>query len=78
MGGLISETYTEGDNGIPYLKDIPGLGNLFKSQSKSIDRTELIVLLTPYIIDSADAADQVRDGFRSQLGDCATPPKPKP
>ncbi|TAK99894.1 MAG: hypothetical protein EPO08_15225 [Rhodospirillaceae bacterium] len=75
LGGLISETYNEGDNGVPYLKDIPVLGNLFKTQSKSIDRTELIVLLTPYIIDSPDAAAQVRDSFRSKLGDWATPPK---
>jgi len=78
LGGLISETYNDGNNGVPYLKDIPVIGNLFKNQSKSIDRTELIVLLTPYIIDSPGAADQVRDSFRSQLSDWATPQKPKP
>jgi general secretion pathway protein D len=67
LGGLISETYTEGDSGVPYIKDIPIIGNLFKTQSKSTDRTELIVLLTPYIIDSADTAAQIRDTFRSKL-----------
>jgi general secretion pathway protein D len=71
LGGLISETYTEGDSGIPYLKDVPILGNLFKKQSKSTDRSELIVLLTPYIIDSSDTAAQIRDGFRSQLSQWA-------
>jgi general secretion pathway protein D len=69
LGGLISETYTEGNAGVPYLKDIPGLGNLFKNSSRSIDRTELIVLLTPYIIDSAGVADQIRDNFRAKLDD---------
>ena len=71
LGGLISETVTQGDGGIPYLKDITVFGNLFKKQSKGTDRTELIVLLTPYIIDSSDTATQIRDGFRSQLSSWA-------
>jgi general secretion pathway protein D len=69
LGGLISENYTEGNSGVPYLKDVPLLGNLFKNQSRGIDRTELIVLLTPYIIDSVGVADQVRDNFRAKLSD---------
>jgi len=75
LGGLVSESYTDGDNGIPYLKDVPILGNLFKRQSKSSDRTELIVLLTPYIIDNSDTAAQIRDKFRAQLSDWAGDPK---
>jgi general secretion pathway protein D len=71
LGGLISENYSRGNSGVPYLKDIPVLGNLFKSQSRSVDRTELIVLLTPYIIDGPETARQVRDAFRSQLGEWA-------
>ena len=73
LGGMISENFSKGDTGVPYLKDIPILGNLFKSQSQSINRVELIVLLTPYIIDSADTARQVRDSFRHQLGEWAEP-----
>lgn len=71
LGGLISENYNDGDSGIPYLKDIPILGSLFKSQSKQLTRTELIVLLTPYIIDSPEAAHAVRDAFKSRLGEWA-------
>jgi general secretion pathway protein D len=67
LAGLISENYSSGDSGIPYLKDIPVLGNLFKSGSQSVQKTELIVLLTPYIIDSTGTSRQVRDAFRSQL-----------
>src|SRR5581483_2266855 len=68
LGGMISENYSRGNTGIPYLKDIPILGNLFKNSSSSIQRTELIVLLTPYIIDGAETARQIRDAFRAQLG----------
>ncbi len=71
LGGLISENYNDGDSGVPYLKDIPILGNLFKNRSKSLGRTELIVLLTPYIIDSPEAAHAVRDAFKSRMGEWA-------
>ena len=69
LAGLISENFSTGENGIPYLKDIPLIGNLFKNSSQSIQRTELIVLLTPYIIDGRDTSRSVRDAFRSQLGE---------
>ena len=73
LGGLISENYSTGNAGVPYLKDIPILGNLFKNESRGVDRTELIVLLTPYIIDSPEASRQVRDAFRDKLGEWASP-----
>lgn len=73
LGGMISENFSKGDTGIPYLKDIPIIGNLFKTQSHSINRVELIILITPYIIDSSDTARQVRDSFRRELGEWAQP-----
>ena len=67
LAGLISENYSKGNSGVPYLKDIPLLGNLFKSESQAVSKTELIVLLTPYIIDDQNTSRYVRDAFRSQL-----------
>lgn len=67
LAGLISENYSTGDNGIPFLKDIPLIGNAFKSQSRALQKTELIILLTPYIIDSQSTAREIRDAFRSKL-----------
>jgi len=74
LGGMIQENFSRGNSGIPYLKDIPILGNLFKSGSHSVDRTELIVLITPYIIDGPETSHRVRDAFRSKLGEWARPP----
>lgn len=71
LGGLITENFNSGDSGVPFLKDIPILGHLFKNQSNSQTRTELIILLTPYIIDGPDTARAVRDAFKSRLGDWA-------
>ena len=71
LGGLISENFNSGNSGVPYLKDIPIFGNLFKNQSNSLTRTELIILLTPYIVDGPETARAVRDAFKMRLGDWA-------
>lgn len=59
LGGLISTKETVGNTGVPFLKDIPLLGNLFKSQSKDKTRTELLILIVPYIIDSHQQAKAI-------------------
>ena len=51
MGGLIKEMTYQDDSGLPYLKDIPVLGNLFKTETTEKDRVELVITVTPYVID---------------------------
>jgi general secretion pathway protein D len=82
LGGLMSTSDTKSDSGVPYLKDIPVLGQLFGTKSDQIQKTELIILITPYIIDDDRVAEQVTEAFRDQLGPWAQiapsdPPKPK-
>jgi general secretion pathway protein D len=61
LGGLIRETYTDNQSGVPVLKDIPVLGYAFKSRDITKRRTELIVFLTPRIIRTdEDAANAIR------------------
>ncbi len=64
LGGLIRETYTNNNSGIPLLKDVPLLGHAFKSRDITKNRTELIVFLTPRIIrddqDNREALHQLR------------------
>lgn len=50
MGGLISKNKSTSDSGVPILMDIPWLGNIFKSTSTKFVKTELIMLIKPYII----------------------------
>jgi general secretion pathway protein D len=68
LGGLISASRTNGVTGVPLLKDIPLLGQLFRTNSKLVKRTELIVFLTPRILADSqaatDATDQLRKSFR--------------
>lgn len=71
LAGLISGNNTKGNTGIPLAKDIPLLGSLFRTQADSNQRTELIVIITPYIIDDDQTAQAVTQAFRSQIGSWA-------
>jgi len=50
IGGIFVDSETEGDEGVPYLMDIPFLGYLFKSNTKSKTKTELLIFITPRIL----------------------------
>ena len=50
IGGMMQNSKAEGESKIPFLGDIPLLGNLFKRKTKTDGRTELIIFLTPHII----------------------------
>jgi general secretion pathway protein D len=67
LGGLIQDTLTKSDSGIPFLKDIPYLGNLARSVDNERARTELLVFLTPRVVhDPADAqamTDELTQGL---------------
>jgi general secretion pathway protein D len=52
IGGLMQNAKAESVTKIPYLGDIPLLGNLFKHKITTDGRTELIIFLTPYVIHS--------------------------
>lgn len=54
VGGLIDKKKNKGFTGIPILSDIPILGNLFKSRAEtSVDR-EVIIVLTPHVINTSE------------------------
>jgi len=50
IGGLMADSKAESESKIPFLGDIPLLGNLFKRKTKNDSKTELLIFLTPYII----------------------------
>ena len=67
LGGLISESFSSGVAGVPGFSRIPLLGNLFKSDRDSTDRTELIMLVTPKVLDNAKRWDSVKEDFQRSL-----------
>lgn len=73
MGGLMSNRQTESDNGIPGLKDIPLIGRLFKSTSRSNTKTELVVMIVPYIIETDEQAGAITRAVTGQLENLSVP-----
>jgi general secretion pathway protein D len=59
LGGFISNTKGYGDSGVPFLKDIPLLGNLFRSSSRTKNRVELIVLMRPTVLPTPETAASI-------------------
>lgn len=70
IAGLRRDEYTEGMEKVPYLSDIPLFGKLFQSGSKDKSRTEVLVLLTPYIIEG----DVYITGEPADFGEPGPPP----
>ncbi|NBB63526.1 hypothetical protein GVN18_30130 [Pseudomonas sp. ODNR1LW] len=62
LGGLIGNNYTKLNTGVPFFKDIPIIGSAFQNNQTTGARTELVLLITPYIVrsdeDMADFADE--------------------
>jgi len=67
LGGLISENLNQGDKKTPWVADIPVIGHLFKSTGDSSDRTELIMLITPKVIDRTDQWKELTESFKQGL-----------
>ena len=69
IGGLISESFTDSVSGVPYLKDIPYLGWLFKTKSETLRKINLLIFLTPHIVRSAEDLEQLTIRKRLELED---------
>ena len=67
MGGLISNDTRYIDSGVPLLKDIPILGWLFKYQKEVNEKKELLVMITPHVIESEDVLDQYARSFGAKM-----------
>ena len=65
LGGFIRNSLDKNESGVPFLKDIPLLGNLFKSKNKDNSRRELVILIKPTVLptpeDAASLVDKRKD-----------------
>ena len=56
IGGIYTQNEREDTTKVPFLGDIPFLGNLFKTKTRTTSKTELLVFLTPKVISDRSAA----------------------
>jgi general secretion pathway protein D len=67
LAGLISDSVKDENSGIPFLKDIPLISTLTSSQNNTRDRTELLVLIRPQVIQDQRQAYDLTEDMRQQL-----------
>jgi general secretion pathway protein D len=67
MAGLIRDNVSNDNSGIPFLKDIPILGTIVSTQSNARKRTELLVLITPHVVNDQRDARALTEDLRNQL-----------
>jgi general secretion pathway protein D len=67
LGGLIQEQKSDGVTGVPVLSKIPFIGPLFSETSDDALRTELIVLITPKVVNNSNEAKAVTRELRERL-----------
>ena len=70
LGGLISKTKNESHRSVPWLGDLPLIGNLFRYDSTSCERTELLIILTPHIIRTAADAEALKRDEAAKMSWC--------
>lgn len=79
MAGLLKSESIKGMSGIPGIKDTPVIGDLLSSDSFNRQETELVVLVTPYLVQPfADKNQAVPVLEESDLNDLLPPPPPAP
>ena len=67
LGGLILETTSEGRSGVPVLMNIPLLGKLFSTTSEDVFRTELIITVSPRVIENQREMQKVTEELRARM-----------
>jgi general secretion pathway protein D len=66
LGGLISSSTENTNTGIPILGKLPFIGKLFSNDSDDQYRTELMIMVIPYILNSPDEAESLMDELQMQ------------
>lgn len=67
LAGLISENESATDSKVPLLGDIPFLGRLFRRTTKNTERTELVVLITPRVVETVEDAANLITEFEHKV-----------
>lgn len=59
IGGLVNTKTLTSTQGVPGLKDIPGLGRIFRRDTKTEDKVSLFIFLTPYVIEKPEELSEI-------------------
>lgn len=68
LGGLIRDSDNSGKQGIPWLVDVPVFGHLFGTTTTGVKRTELLVMITPRVVQSDQQVRDLGSEMRQRMG----------
>jgi general secretion pathway protein D len=77
LGGMIQTNKTVTTNQVPIIGDLPFIGNAFKQKDNQVNKTELIIIITPHVIRNLDEARAVTDEFRRAISVSPKGSKPR-
>lgn len=77
LGGLIKENQTKGKQGIPGLHNLPLIGGLFGSTNNVGIRTELLVMITPRVLENDEDLREISAEYRERMQSLKTLQRPK-
>ncbi len=75
LGGLISSSSSKGRNGVPWMSKIPIFGRLFSADNNSSARTELMVMIIPYVIATPSEGQSITKSIRDTFQQAGIEPK---
>ena len=67
LGGLISDEYSDGSSGIPFLSSIPLIGQLFRFDNKNRVKRNLLVFMRPYVLRDRNQTDEITNNRLSVM-----------
>jgi general secretion pathway protein D len=67
LGGLIRDSQTRAKSGIPVLQDIPLFGPLFGTRTNNVQRTELLILITPHVVRTPEDARGIAEEMQQRM-----------
>ncbi|HWQ69326.1 MAG TPA: secretin N-terminal domain-containing protein, partial [Patescibacteria group bacterium] len=67
IGGIIRTDKSKGYTGIPFLSSIPLLGYLFRGTTESLNRDELLILITPHVVGTPEEGKLMSEQFKSRV-----------
>lgn len=67
LGGLIRDNSATGKSGLPLLQDLPLIGSLFSANTTSVNRTELLVVITPRVVRTEQDVSKVSRELRDKM-----------
>ncbi|MHB2165343.1 type II secretion system secretin GspD [Alsobacter sp. R-9] len=78
LGGLIQDSKSQGNKQVPVLGDLPLIGGAFRSREDGVQKTELVIFITPRVVRDLNEAQAVTEEYRQRLSAFGVRPKKNP